>query len=55
MSARPRSACSSGLLAAVASEVLLDSQLPTVALIAVGYLIPNLDRIGSLFARAPEG
>jgi hypothetical protein len=44
-----------GLLAAVASEVLLDSELPTVALIAVGYLIPNVDRIGSLFARAPEG
>jgi hypothetical protein len=43
-----------GLLAAVASEVLLDSELPTVALIAVGYLIPNVDRIGSLFARAPE-
>jgi hypothetical protein len=44
-----------GLLVAVASEVLLDSELPTVALIAVGYLIPNVDRIGSLFARAPEG
>ena len=43
------------LLAAVASEVLLDSELPTVALIAVGYLIPNVDRIGSLFARAREG
>jgi hypothetical protein len=44
-----------GLLAAVASEVLLDSELPTLALIAVGYLLPNVDRIGSLFARAPEG
>src|SRR5919204_6968761 len=43
------------LLAAVASEVLLDSELPTLALIAVGYLLPNVDRIGSLFARAPEG
>jgi hypothetical protein len=43
------------LLVAVASEVLLDSELPTVALIAVGYLIPNVDRVGSLFARAPEG
>ena len=39
----------------VASEVLLDSELPTLALIAVGYLIPNVDRIGSLFARAREG
>jgi hypothetical protein len=44
-----------GLLAAVASEVLLDSELPTVALLAAGYLIPNVDRIGSLFAHAPEG
>jgi hypothetical protein len=44
-----------GLLAAVASEVLLDTELPTLALIAVGYLAPNVDRIGSLFARAPEG
>jgi hypothetical protein len=43
------------LLVAVAAEVLLDSQLPTAALIAVGYLIPNLDRIGALFERAPEG
>jgi hypothetical protein len=40
-----------GLLAAVASEVLLDSQLPTIALMAVGYLAPNVDRIGGLFAR----
>jgi hypothetical protein len=44
-----------GLLAAVASEVLLDSELPTVALLAAGYLIPNVDRIGSLFAHAPDG
>jgi hypothetical protein len=44
-----------GLLLAVASEVLLDSELPTVALIAAGYLLPNVDRIGSLFAEAPEG
>ena len=35
-----------GLLAAVASEVLLDSELPTIALMAVGYLAPNVDRIG---------
>jgi len=44
-----------GLLAAVASEVLLESELPTVALLAAGYLVPNLDRIGALFAHAPEG
>ena len=43
-----------GLLAAVASEVLLDSELPTIALMAVGYLAPNVDRVGALFARAPD-
>lgn len=44
-----------GLLAAVASEVLLDSELPTIALMAVGYLAPNVDRIGALFARPADG
>jgi hypothetical protein len=43
------------LFAAAACEILLDSELPTVALLAVGYLAPNVDRIGSLFARAGEG
>jgi hypothetical protein len=40
-----------GLLVAVASEVLLDSELPTIALMAVGYLAPNVDRVAALFAR----
>ena len=40
-----------GLLAAVASEVLLDTQLPTIALMAAGYLVPNVDRLAALFAR----
>jgi hypothetical protein len=43
-----------GLLAAVACEVLLDSELPTIALMAVGYLAPNVDRIGALFDRPAE-
>ena len=43
-----------GLLVAVASEVLLDSELPTIALMAVGYLAPNVDRVGGLFARPPD-
>jgi hypothetical protein len=43
-----------GLLTAVASEVLLDSELPTIALMAVGYLAPNVDRIGALFARPAD-
>ena len=43
------------LLAAAASEVLLDAELPTIALMAVGYLAPNVDRIGALFARPADG
>jgi hypothetical protein len=43
-----------GLLVAVASEVLLDSELPTIALMAVGYLAPNVDRAGALFARPAD-
>ena len=43
-----------GLLAAVASEVLLDSELPTIALMAVGFLAPNVDRVGALFARRAD-
>ena len=43
-----------GLLAAAASEVLLHSELPTIALMALGYLAPNVDRIQALFAR-PAG
>ena len=44
-----------GLLAAVACEVLFDTELPTIALMAAGYLAPNLDRVMSLFARPAEG
>ena len=40
-----------GLLAAVASEVLLDTELPTIALMAAGYLAPNVNRLAGLFAR----
>jgi hypothetical protein len=40
-----------GLLAAVASEVLLDTELPTIALMAAGYLATNVDRLAGLFAR----
>jgi hypothetical protein len=43
-----------GLLAAVASEVLLDSELPTVALMAVGYFAPNVDRVGALLSRRTD-
>jgi hypothetical protein len=43
-----------GLLVAVASEVLLDTELPAIALMAVGYLAPNVDRLGALFARPAD-
>ena len=43
-----------GLLAAVASEVLLESELPTIALMAVGYLAPNVDRVGALLSRRTD-
>jgi hypothetical protein len=43
------------LLVAVASEVLFDAELPTIALLAVGYLLPNVDRVGGLFAGPREG
>jgi hypothetical protein len=43
-----------GLLVAVASEVLLDTQLPTIALMAAGYLAPNADRLAGLFARRAD-
>ena len=44
-----------GLLIAAASEVLFDTQLPTIALLAAGYLLQNVDRIRPLFARPAEG
>jgi hypothetical protein len=40
-----------GLLVAVASEVLLDTELPTIALMAAGYLATNIDRLAALLAR----
>jgi hypothetical protein len=43
-----------GLLVAAASEVLFDTDLPALALIAAGYLLANADRFGPLFARASE-
>jgi hypothetical protein len=44
-----------GLLAAAAAEVLFDTDLPALALIAAGYLLANVDRFGPLFADASEG
>jgi hypothetical protein len=43
-----------GLLVAVASEVLLDTELPTIALMAAGYLAANADRLAALLARGAD-
>jgi hypothetical protein len=43
-----------GLLVAVASGVLLDTELPTIALMAAGYLATNVDRLAALFARRAD-
>lgn len=42
-----------GLLAALVLEVALDRAAPVLALLAAGYLLPNLDRLGRL-ARGRE-
>jgi hypothetical protein len=45
-----------GLLAAPALSVAFDQAIPALPLIAAGYLLPNLDRIGRLLAHhEPHG
>lgn len=44
-----------GLLGAVASQVLLDTDVPALALMALGYFVPNLDRAAALVRRVAEG
>ena len=39
------------LLVAAAAEILFDAALPSIALLAAGYLIPNADLLGGLVAR----
>jgi hypothetical protein len=43
-----------GLLVAVAAEVLLDTELPTIALMAAGYLAANADRLAALLGRGAD-
>jgi hypothetical protein len=40
-----------GLLVAVGVQIFLDTDLPALALIAAGFLIPNVDRFRPLFAK----
>jgi hypothetical protein len=43
-----------GLLASLALSVVLDRAIPALPLIAVGYLLPNVDRVGRLLRRQPD-
>lgn len=40
-----------GLIASLALGILLDRAIPALPLIAAGYLLPNLDRLGPLLQR----
>jgi hypothetical protein len=44
-----------GLLVAAGAEIVAGVHLPAVALMAAGYLAPNLDRLGGLLAAVREG
>jgi hypothetical protein len=51
---RPRAAAAGmlvGLLATVAISVTTDRAIPALPLMAVGYWLPNLDRLGALLQR----
>jgi hypothetical protein len=43
-----------GLIASLALSIVLDRAIPALPLIAIGYLLPNLDRIGRLLRPRPE-
>jgi len=44
-----------GLLAALAAEVWLDAEVPTLPLVAAGFVVPNADLLRDLFREAREG
>lgn len=51
---RPRAACAgmvAGLVATVAISVATDRAIPALPLMAVGYWLPNLDRLGRVLHR----
>jgi hypothetical protein len=54
-----RAATAAGLVAAlvgvVVAQVLADTALPVLPALALGLLVPNLDRLGSMFAGARGG
>lgn len=44
-----------GLVGALALELALERAVPVLALVAAGYLLPNLDRLGRLTRSHPPG
>jgi hypothetical protein len=44
-----------GFVVALVLGVLLDRDVPALPLVALGYLLPNGDRLGALFRRPREG
>jgi hypothetical protein len=43
-----------GLLASLVLSIVLDCAIPALPPIAVGYLLPNIDRVGALLRRPPD-
>jgi hypothetical protein len=55
---RPRATIAgmlAGFVVALVLGVLLDRDVPALPLVALGYLLPNGDRLGALFRRPQEG
>jgi hypothetical protein len=44
-----------GLIASLVLSIVLDRAIPALPLTAIGYLLPNLDRIARLLRGAPDG
>ncbi len=44
-----------GLIGSLVLSIVLDRAIPALPLIAAGYLLPNIDRIGAMLSQAPAG
>jgi hypothetical protein len=44
-----------GLIASLVLSIVLDRAIPALPLIAIGYLLPNLDRVARLLHGTPDG
>ena len=43
-----------GLIASLVLSIVLDRAIPALPLIAVGYLLPNVDRVARLLRHEPD-